>query len=1024
MNDEGPGGPRGRASAALFRFPPFEFDAAAGLVYRADEETLLPPKAAQVLQLLLESAGQLVSKDDLLETIWEDAYVTESSLTDAISLLRRVLGDDTRDPSYIQTLHRRGYRFIGTVEERAAPAPDAESEAPPSVEPRVPGEGGLQVGDRLGNYEILGTLGAGAMGTVYRARDTTLEREVAIKLLREDLAADPERLARLEREAKLLASVSHPNIATILSLEEADGIRFPVLELVEGRTLEDRLRSERMGRKEALETARQIAMALEAAHQRGIIHRDLKPANIKCTPEGQVKVLDFGLAKGLEVISFANEAAESPTASMTIKGTGRGSIVGTAAYMSPEQARGQDVDQRADIWSFGCVLYEMLTGKKPFGGATLTDTLAAILDEEPDLDALPANTPKRVRYLVRRCLRKEPERRLHDIADARIEIEDSLRGAATVGALAVETRRSIPWKIVAPVAALVVAVAAFLAWRLMESGSDSRLTQRFHIDLPVGSARPVSSGHTLAISRDGQTLVFVAATESGTQLFLRRMNQFASTPIPGTEGAIEPFLSPDGESVAFEVRNATHRVSLLGGDPFPLCEPCEAGSWGDDGNIYFIQEHALWRIPDVGGDPESIADLELDETLIGASRPRVLPGSKVMLLQIRPTNTAGVAAYSLQTHEVLVVSHDGSDPRYASTGHIVFQRGGTLHAVGFDVGRFELIGQPVPVVQGVRAESGGALQAAISDTGTLVYGPGTPGAARRLIWVDRDGTLEAVTDQLRNFSWPRLSPDGGRIVVVVDGDIFVHEIRQGTLRRLTTDGVYSSPVWTHDGMRVVFATAAEGLRWMDSDFSDEQPHELLIEENRYRPRAWAGDSNTLVVEAVHPDPGQESDVVLLSVKDNDTVGDPAPFATTSSHEAGPALSPDGAWIAYTSNVSGRNEVYVEPFPEGGRTVRVSTVGGVQPLWGPDDELFYRSGDRLVAARVQTEPGFEVVGQDVLFELPLYAAGSTRRGYDITPDGQRFLAVDGPVSDDVHDRPRINVVLNWFEELKERMPTRR
>ena len=413
----------GGCEMTVFRFDPFEFDPAAGLVYRGDEETLLPPKAAHVLQLLLENAGQLVSKDELLETIWEDAYVTESSLTDAISLLRRVLGDDTRDPTYIQTLHRRGYRFIGSVADRGAPDPDAESEAAPSVEPGLPQEGGLKVGDRLGNYEILGILGAGAMGTVYRARDTTLERDVAIKLLAGDFAGDPERLGRLEREAKLLAAVSHPNIAAIYSLEEANGIKFPVLELVEGETLDQRLRSDRIKVDEALELARQIASALEAAHEQGIIHRDLKPANIKLTPTGQVKVLDFGLAKALAVQVFGAHVSDSPTESVTIMGTRRGSIVGTAAYMSPEQAKGQEADRRADIWSFGCVLYEMLTGRRPFEGDTVSDTIAGVLEREPDWDALPNETPRAARRVLRRCLSKDPDRRLHDIADARIALE-------------------------------------------------------------------------------------------------------------------------------------------------------------------------------------------------------------------------------------------------------------------------------------------------------------------------------------------------------------------------------------------------------------------------------------------------------------------------------------------------------------------------------------------------------------------------------------------------------------------------
>ncbi len=1023
MSEEGRDEHRDRASAVLFCFPPFEFDPDAGLVYRDDEETLLPPKAAHVLQVLLESAGRLVSKDELVETVWDDAYVLESSLTSAISLLRRVLGDDTRDPTYIQTLHRRGYRFIGAVEKRAAPAPDAASSPVSSAEPRVTPEGSPEVGDMLGDYEILGTLGAGADGTVYRARDTALGREVAIKLLRGHFADDPERLARLGREAKVLASLSHPNIAAIHSLERADGVQFMVLELVEGKTLEERIGSGRVGVEEALETARQIALALEAAHDRGIVHRDLKPANIKLTPDGQVKVLDFGLARGLEVMKFAQDTTESPTASLTIRGAGRGSIVGTAAYMSPEQARGLEVDSRADIWSFGCLLYELLSATKAFDRGTITDTFAAVVDREPDWQALPLGTPSAARAVVRRCLRKDRARRLHHIADARIEIEDLLSGEVEVlpgtptAANVEESAGRIPWKIVTPIAVSLVGFVLYSSWPLAGPGGGSAPTQRLHVDFPAGLTLPAASGPALDLSRDGRTLVFVGATDSGTQLFLRRMNEFGSTPIPGTEGAIEPFLSPDGESVAFEVGNAIKSVSLLSGEPFPLCDPCEAGSWGDDGNIVFIQENALWSIPERGGDTKLIADLEGDEALMGARRLRVLPGSRVLLLQIRG---AGVVAYSLETREALEVSADGSGPRFTNTGHIVFQREGIIHAVGFDLGRFELIGQPVPLVQGMRVEDGGALQAAISHTGTLAFIPATTVAGHRLIWVNRDGTPNAVMDQFRNFSTPRLSPDGRRIAVEIDDDIFIYEIDQDALRRLTTDRVNSSPVWTHGGTRVAFASAAKGLRWMHSDFSDQRPHQLLAGDNRYQPRAWSGDTNTLVLRALPSDPGQESDVLLLSVGDDGEVGEPSSFAATSFDEAGPAVSPDGAWIAYSSDVSGRHEVYVQPFPEGGRTDQVSTSGGVQPLWGPDNELFYRRGNQFIEARLTTAPAFGV-DEEVLFELPLRFPWITYRDYDVTPDGQRFLAVDRVVSDDVDTRPRINVVLNWFEEVNERVP---
>ena len=666
----------------VFRFDPFEFDPAAGLVYRGDEETLLPPKAAHVLQLLLESAGQLVSKDELLETIWEDAYVTESSLTDAISLLRRVLGDDTRDPTYIQTLHRRGYRFIGAVEEQAAPAPDAESEATPSVEPRVPQEGGLKVGERLGSYEILCILGAGAMGTVYRARDTTLERDVAIKLLRGDFAGDPERLGRLEREAKLLAAVSHPNIAAIYSLEEANGIKFPVLELVEGETLDQRLRSDRIKVDEALELARQIASALEAAHEQGIIHRDLKPANIKLTPTGQVKVLDFGLAKALEVHVFGADVSDSPTESVTIMGTRRGSIVGTAAYMSPEQAKGQEADRRADIWSFGCVLYEMLTGRRPFKGDTVSDTIAGVLEREPDWDALPNETPRAARRILRRCLSKDPDRRLHDIADARIELEEAM--AEPPGEAASEATTATPaWRFALPWAltATVVIAALWLGWGSLTA--PQRPMNRLAIPIPLGTTN-------FAVSPNGQDLVF-QATAGG--LYHRPLGERAARSIAGAERGSRPVFSPDGRSILFFADGELKQVPLAGGEANSLADVSFSDwaglFWGPSGDIVLAKvgdSPGLWSLPAAGGTLTPIPEFALESDPYFF--PTLIPGSHVMLAsrpnsETLPQRDRKIVALDLDTGTETDLGVRGLTPRYSPSGHLVFARydGGGEHQV-------------------------------------------------------------------------------------------------------------------------------------------------------------------------------------------------------------------------------------------------------------------------------------------------------------------------------------------------------
>ncbi len=1044
MNEGGLDGARDRGSTALFRFHPFEFDPAAGLVYRGDEETLLPPKAAHVLRLLLENAGQLVSTDELLETIWEDAYVTESSRTDAISLLRRVLGDDTRDPTYIQTLHRRGYRFIGSVADRGAPDPDAESEAAPSVEPGLPQEGGLKVGDRLGNYEILGVLGAGAMGTVYRARDDTLDREVAVKLLRGDVANDPERLARLEREAKLLASVSHANIAAIYSLEEADGIRFPVLELVEGETLEERLRAGRIGVDEALEIARQIASALDAAHQRGIIHRDLKPANIKCTPEGQVKVLDFGLAKGLEVIRSAEDAAELAAATMTIKGTGRGSIVGTAAYMSPEQARGQDVDKRADIWSFGCVLYEMLTGMKPFARETLIDTLAAVLDKEPDLDALPASTPSMVRHLVRRCLRKDPDRRLHDIADARIEIEESigepgemLAAAAAPAVAPAGWQRTLSWSLTV----LAIAFAVVVGWSQLRSVPQH--TSRYFIESPEGN-------DGFVVSPDGKTLIYAAMQDGVGRLYRRAIERDAATPIPGTDDVLGTSLtfSPDGQWIAFATSTdrTLKKMRLADETIVTISDLGFRNLWGvtwatDDTIILAMDADGIWAVPAAGGDARLVAEPRPETRYRWPSK---LPGGNAVLIHVRrvsekfwaPVGDWSIGVVEWDTGELTDLGIEGTYPRYLPSGHILFGRfegqiggdtrpEGPLLAAAFDPERRELKGEPVSILQDVAVFPSGYAAFDLSDDGSLFYTTARLEATRSLVWLDRDGNKTLLSQRLGPYRTPRLSPDGTKVAYRLQGvegnQIWIHDIERDTPRMLTTQNGYM-PMWSPNAEWVYFSSAST-LHRRRSDFTGDRQLVQRERTGHLLPTSIFPGGDRLIFGEFRPgELFRIRDIWQLPLEDMDSAT-PVSLVATDAQEGYGQISPDGMWLAYAATRSGQSEgggqweVFVREFPDG-PPYQISTDGGTQPMWSHDgSELFYLGDRMMMAVAIQTEPEFDPGTPEPLFEWTYTRGGSTFH-YSVARDGRFMALAEQPVE---WPPTKINVVLNYFDELRRLVP---
>jgi serine/threonine-protein kinase len=937
----------------------------------------------------------------------------------------------------------------------------------------------FSAGTRFGSFEILSMLGAGGMGEVYRARDARLNRDVALKVLPEAFTSDPERLARFTREAQTLAALNHSNIGGIHGLEDAQGRQALVLELVEGPTLADRIAQGALPLEDALPIARQIADALEAAHEQGIVHRDLKPANIKLRPDGTVKVLDFGLAKALSRNEASGMSRPDVTASPTLLSpatmTTAGLILGTAAYMAPEQARGKPVDRRADIWAFGCVLYEMLTGRRTFEGEEVTDTLAGILRGEPSWNAMPAATPRSIQRLVRRCLQKDPRERLQAIGDARIELADALGAPEHETALPVPSRSTastfVPFAIASAVTAVLVGAAV---WTLkpVPASDESRVTRSL-VGVDPFDQRPhgqpgVTTGPlprpdrtSIALSPDGRTLVFRANGfnispdgRNQSALFVRPLDSLAARPIATTTGADSPFFSPDGEWIGYVDAGELRRVSSAGGEvtattiaPLPNRRQRITGaSWADDGFIVFATFDGIWRVSATGGTPERI--VEAGENENARTLPHVLPGGQWMLLTVQPTafrwDDAKIVARSLATGEERVLLTDAADARYVASGHLVFLRRGKLMGVAFDANRVSLAGAPVAIVDDVMqaihmpnslADSG-AGQFAVAESGALVYVMGGPQPAQplELVWIDRAGTVQPVGAPRGPFGAPRVSPDGRRIAMfsgaaATDGHrVWVYDIERRTYTALTTrDEHVAWAVWSPDGNRIVFARLHEGKGTLHVRAADGtgRAEPIVDARSTYQtPSSWAKTGNLAFVESVE---GNSTDIRVLDVNGRDRSG--AVVVQTPEADSHPAFSPDGLWLAYTSGVSGRAEVYVQPYPGPGLRVLISTGGGTAPAWrGDGRELYYyfvQDGAlRLMAVPIMVNGAVLSAGTPrQLFEVKGLSSTGPARGYDVTPDGRRFLfqrAVEVPPP------PATPMVLveNWIAELKRLAPASR
>ena len=949
----------------------------------------------------------------------------------------------------------------------------------------------LSTGTRLGPHEILGPLGAGGMGEVYRATDTRLKRQVAIKILPPDLAADPERLARFQREAEVLASLNHPHVAAIYGVEEqapstgsGQTVRALVMELVEGPTLADRIAHGPIPVDEALPIARQIADALEAAHDQGIVHRDLKPANIKVRDDGAVKVLDFGLAKPRDAqtglsradpsngIDVTAHAMSSPTMALPegarevlpegARGSSRadtspavssaGVILGTAAYMSPEQARGKPVDKRTDVWAFGAVLFEMLTGKRAFEGDDVTELLASVVKSTPDWSALPPDVPPQVVTLIQRCLEKDRKTRIGDIAVARFLLSgDAALAAASAAAPPAAT--ATRWRTRAPWLAAAVVAGAAIGWLIPRRAAEPRPLTHLQMDvLPAELIAPSNNSITrpsrtaVSISPDGRRIAFAAIRSGVRQVYLRELDHATAAPIAGTDGAQAPFFSPDGGWIAFwTIDNKIKKVPSNGGATATICD-LPAGqfwgaSWGEDGNIYFSARTGISKVSAAGGAPTDVVKLDLAK---GGRLPlpQLLPGGKNLLF----TSPPNIVVRSLDTGEERTIVEDGSDGRYVRTRHLLYMKAGTLMGVPFDAASARVTGPPVAlledVMQGMNASNSNdetlAGQFAVSDSGTLVYAAGGVYAMHRttLVFVDRKGGEQPVAGSVpRMYLNPRFSHDGQKIAVeakteVNEGtDIWVYDVARGSPTRVTFDGG-GRPVWSPDDRRILYGRFEKGVAnlYIVNADGTGKPERLTTSAFGQAPASWSAGTNAV---AFIQRPTVDTFGIFTMPMDGPDALKPVLFLESKFALLYPEFSPDGRWVAYVSAESGRNELYVQAYPGGGGKTHVSTAGGWEPIWLRNNrDLLYRTytakDERLfVSAAIRSLSPLRIDPPRLIFSTTAaasYDATTPLRAWDATADGQRFVlariaeSTDKPVTS-------LHVVLNWSDELQRRVPAK-
>jgi serine/threonine protein kinase/Tol biopolymer transport system component len=880
-------------------------------------------------------------------------------------------------------------------------------------------------GTRVGPYEVTGKIGEGGMGEVYRARDHRLQRDVALKVLPAALSQDPDRLARFAREARTLAALSHPNIAIIYGLEEDGERRALAMELVEGVTLADRVAHGPLPMDDAIHVALQIAEGLEAAHEQGIIHRDLKPANVKIRPDGTVKVLDFGLAKALLPADVVSAETLHTHAATTAPVTTAGMILGTAAYMSPEQARGRTIDTRADIWAFGCVLYEMLTGRHAFAGETTTDVLAAILNSEPDWSALPPAVPSSVHRLLRRCLEKIPKNRLRDIGDARLELRSISTSDPVPPPAGRETgvRRGLLW-----FAAGAAVAATILSIYVRPTGSREPSTTsqpaRLVVALPQGVTLALRPGSTVALAPDGRTLAFTARKENGpVQLYLRSLDRYESVALPGTDDAYHPFFSPDGRWVGFFAGGKLKKVLVAGGAPVSVADVRypRGEAWTTDDAILVtpVNTEPLSRVMAAGGPLERFSTLAPGE--LSHRWPTILPNGTVLFSVWNDTGwePARIAALRPGTnkHE-MVIEQGGGYPRYLPDpgrgGYLVYARSEGLLAAPFDEQTLKLKGQPVPVVDGVVTNLTGGAHFAVAAGGTLAYvAGGSAQVERELVWLTTDGRSTPALRRPLGSAYA-VSPDGrlvARIPAPGPGSLWIEDLVSGTSMRLGESADHFGAVFSRDGSRIASRRAADiFIQRVDRRGGEEQ---LTTSRRVATPGSFSPGDAVLAYYEI--DPVTLHDIWVIDLPKPGGVRAAArPFLKTTYSEASPRFSPDGHWIAYQSNESGRFEIYVRSYPDGETVRQVSTEGGSEPLWPSDgSDLLYRGANgMLMAAAITLSPEFKVGKPRALFDASRYESG-----FGAAADGRRLLLM--PVVANAQAPTQIHVVLNFLAELRER-----
>ncbi len=888
------------------------------------------------------------------------------------------------------------------------------------------------IGTTISHYKILEKLGEGGMGVVYKAEDTKLDRMVALKFLPPHLSASEQDKARFTQEAKAAAALNHPNVCSIIDIQEYETGMFIVMEFVDGQTLRQKRAS--LSFKQATEIGIQVADGLAAAHEKGIVHRDIKPENIMIRKDGIAQIMDFGLAK------------LRATSSKISRLTKEGSTVGTAGYMSPEQVQGQDTDHRSDIFSLGVLLYELFTGELPFKGMHET----ALLYEIVNVDAVPMSAVKpdidpALDGIVLECLVKEPSERYQSVAEVAKELRrfkrESTRSRATrtmatrqfqketggVGVPVVEPEKSMKrffWPALSVVLAMAVLLFAWSPWRNVESPATQ--VMRFPITLPL-TAPLVGGASTVAISPDGKYFVYLGLSSGNSKLFLRPIDQFSAQPMTGTDGANDPFFSPDGQWVAFFASGKLRKVSIFGGSPQDVCTVpgfMRGGWWGLDNTIWFGHLNSVvYRVPSSGGAPVETTVMDTAHGEISHRFPQPLPNGKTVIFTVKYNNItsfddAVISAENTVTHERKTLIRGGSFARYVPTGHIMYARGSSIYAVPFDPVTVEIKGTPLPVEEGGMLNPlSGDANYSVSSSGTLLYAPlgSFSGLDASLMWIDRQGRTQPLLDTSRAYAEGNLSPDGQKLAMTIraaNDDIWVYQLNRGTLTRITFGGGNSGlPVWTPDGNRVVYVSErGKFFKLFSKPWDGSGVEEMLGESLDLDPASWEALSPDGTMAAI----GQRGDIWTMPL---DKTKKPEKFVATPAAEFNPSFSPDGRWLAYISNESGQNEVYVVPFPQRGGKYQISTKGAYYSRWQPDGKtLLYLSGRQVMEVDVRLSPSFDFSPPRKVLELP-----KTWNGFwDVSSDGKRFV-VGAMKSGDVQPA-QVNIVVGWFEELKKKFAT--